>query len=164
MKIEGLLLAGGKGRRMGGTYKGNLICDDVTFAEKIIAELKKETEKIWISYGNDNQGMIEDCEIVMDEYPGCGPISGFHAGLKKSDADAVFAAACDMPFLSSDLYTFLVKYLEPQYEGVVPMLDGRIQPLAAVYRPRIAGELEKEILEGNYKLSRVWKKLNICLL
>ena len=49
MKADGLFLAGGASRRMGGNHKGNLMFQGQTFQEHIISELKKKAETIWIS-------------------------------------------------------------------------------------------------------------------
>lgn len=161
LQIDGLLLAGGKNSRMGGNYKGNLIYDDETFVEKILNELKKSAEQIWISYGRVQHDSYEGCSIVQDEYPDCGPLGGLHAGMKACEGDVVWVAACDMPFLKHELYQYLMNFLEPCFDGVVPIVDGKLQVLAAIYRPSIAEVLETELKMGNYKLQRVCKKLKI---
>lgn len=161
LQMDGLILAGGKSRRMNGNYKGNLIYDNETFVERIIGELKKITDQIWISYGQDVHDSYEGCRIVQDEYSGCGPLSGLHAGLKKCESEIILVAACDMPFLQIELYQYLVQFLEEQYDGVVPIVEGKIHPLAAIYRPHIAEKLEAELKNAHYKLQKICRMLKL---
>lgn len=161
VQIDGLILAGGKSSRMNGNYKGNLIYNNETFVEKIISELGKMTKQIWISYGEEMHDSYEGCRIVQDEYPGCGPLSGLHAGLKKCDSEFVLVAACDMPFLKIELYQYLFRFLEVQYDGVVPIVEGKMHPLVAIYRTNIAVSLEEELKKKHFKMQKVCRQLNI---
>lgn len=161
VQIDGVILAGGKSSRMNGNYKGNLIYDNETFVEKIISELGKMTKQIWISYGEEMHDSYEGCRIVQDEYPGCGPLSGLHAGLKKCDSEFALVAACDMPFLQIELYQYLFRFLEAQYDGVVPIIEGKMHPLAAIYRTNIAVSLEEELKKKHFKMQKVCRQLNL---
>ncbi len=161
VQMDGLILAGGKSSRMNGNYKGNLIYDNETFVEKIIGELRTMTDQIWISYGQDIHDLYDACGIVQDEYPGCGPLSGLHAGMKMCDSEIVLVAACDMPFLKAELYQYLIQFLEVQYDGVVPIVEGKMHPLAAIYRTKIACRLEDALKQKNYKMQRVCRQLNL---
>ena len=51
MRADGLILAGGKSTRMGGAHKGNLMCGNETFTMRLIREMQKEAQQVWISYG-----------------------------------------------------------------------------------------------------------------
>lgn len=161
VQIDGLILAGGKSSRMNGNYKGNLIYNNETFVEKIISELGMMTKQIWISYGEEMHDSYEGCRIVQDEYPGCGPLSGLHAGLKKCDSEFVLVAACDMPFLKIELYQYLFRFLEVQYDGVVPIVEGKMHPLVAIYRTNIAVSLEEELKKKHFKMQKVCRQLNL---
>lgn len=169
--MDGLILAGGKSARMGGRHKGNLVYQDHTFMEGIIREFHKETDGIWISYGQDIHKEYAGCRIVTDKYPDCGPIGGIHAGLCQCQSEWVMVAACDMPFLKIELYHFLRDLLRRSgyeawetvnsYAGTVPVTDGRIHPLAAIYRKNMAETLEEQIRNGNYRMTEALKKREI---
>lgn len=161
VQMDGLILAGGKNSRMKGNYKGNLIYGNETFIEKIISELEKITKQIWISYGDKMHDLYKDCRIVQDQYPGCGPLSGLHAGMKMCDSEIVLVAACDMPFLKAELYQYLIQFLEVQYDGVVPIVEGKMHPLAAIYRTNIALRLEEALKKKHYKMQMVCRELNL---
>ncbi|MCI8864436.1 MAG: molybdenum cofactor guanylyltransferase [Lachnospiraceae bacterium] len=160
MQAYGLILAGGKSTRMEGIHKGDLFYRRQTFLERAVQELGKETEEIWISYGEEDRGRREGCQIIMDEFPGCGPIGGIHSGLKNGKRQWAMVAACDMPFLEISLYRFLFDKLEqankarqPEYMGAVPFSEGKIHPLAAIYHKGLWKALERQIKKGKYRLT-----------
>lgn len=162
--MDGLILAGGKSRRMGGHHKGDLVYHRQTFLEHVISEFRKEADEIWISYGEKRRSEYEGCRIVMDEFTDCGPMGGIHAGLKSCKKEYVMVAACDMPFLEIGLYWYLYSRLrEAQdaegcvYAGAVPVADGRIHPLAAVYKKGMGAELERRLKEKAFRLTDTLK-------
>lgn len=159
MRADGLILAGGASRRMGGNHKGNLIFEGKTFQERIISELKKEAKAVWISYGREVQKEEQDCRIVMDIYAGSGPIGGIHAGLNSCEQELVMVASCDLPFLKVELYQWLYEELlrteqenQRRYEGIVPMIKDWVHPLSAIYRKSAAAIAEEQIQCGNYRM------------
>lgn len=166
--MDGLLLAGGKSSRMGGRHKGDLLYGNETFTTRMIHELSKDADTIWISYGAKVYGTYENCRIVRDIYPDCGPIGGIHAGLTACESDEVMVAACDMPFLKIELFRYLYKQMEEAgkqekvaYDGAVSVLDGRIHPLSAIYRRTAALVMEQQILKGNYRIRAALDKMKI---
>lgn len=167
MQAEGLILAGGRSRRMGGIHKGILIYKEETFTQILIKELKKEIDCVRISYGSEIREDCGACPVVMDIYPGCGPIGGIHAGLKSCKSRWLAVAACDMPLLKTELFCLLTKRLSEteregiSYDGAVPVLGGRIHPLAAIYQTGAAEIFEEQIRKGNYRLRDALKRLNI---
>ncbi len=161
MNADGLILAGGKSTRMHGFHKGNLLYDEKTFVERLILEMKKEVQNIWISYGEKIQEEYIECRVVQDQYLECGPIGGLHAGLEKSANEWIFVAACDMPFLRIELYQFLRDFIEEKDRVVVPVMEGKVHPLAAVYRKDFKQIVEKQILSGNYKIMDLLKREDI---
>lgn len=166
--MDGLILAGGKGSRMGGIYKGGLFLKEQTFTQCLVKEFQRGTQKIWISYGKTMHGEEEGCEIVRDIYPGCGPLGGLHAGLCACTGELMLAAACDMPFLKMELYQDLAERMlaeenrrEKQLDGVVPYLAGRMHPLAAVYRKEAAVRFAHQIQTGDYRIRNAFSHMDI---
>lgn len=178
MQADGLILAGGKSRRMGGIHKGSLIYGNETFTQILAKELKKEAQKVWLSYGQEVRERIAGCGIVRDIYENSGPIGGLYAGLRMCANDCLLAAACDMPFLKIELFRYLYRELfrrdeaEPaasermniqssRYDGAVPVINGRIHPLAAIYKKSSVGVLEEQIKDKNYRLRDALLRLDI---
>lgn len=165
--MEGLILAGGKSRRMGGVWKGALVYNQQSFLERIAGEFEKETDKVWVSYGGQAfKSPGARYGVVADIFPGCGPMGGLHAGLLACGSESVMVAACDMPFLEIGLYRHMREKLGQAgsagaYEGVVPVVEGRLHPLAAIYRREAAGIFEEQIKSGNYRLTDGLKRLKL---
>lgn len=166
--MDGLILAGGRSTRMGGKHKGDLRYEDQTFLERIIGEFASCAERIWISYGTEMRRDYPGCVSICDEYPGCGPMGGIHAGLKRCRSDYMMVAACDMPFVKMELYHLLENELEKAqqeseavYAGAVPVADGRVHPLAAVYKKELAGCLKEQIERKEYRIRSIFDRQNI---
>lgn len=152
---------------MGGSHKGSLTYKEETFTQILIKELKRDASCVWISYGSEIKEDCGGCPAVMDIYQGCGPIGGIHAGLRACLSEWLAVAACDMPFLKIDLFRFLTDRLYEMrrkgiaYDGAVPVVEGRIHPLAAVYKTGIEEIFEEQIQKGNYRIRDALKRLDV---
>jgi len=127
---EAFILAGGASSRMG-TDKSQLLIDRQTFAERIAETLLKVTDSVTV-VGRP----LEDSNLpsVPDVYPQWGALGGLHAALAACRRDWAIIVACDLPFVTAELFQSLSS-LRLDHEAVVPIQpDGRPQPLAALYR------------------------------
>lgn len=71
-------------------------------------------------------------DVVVEDFD-AGPLGAIYAGAQASDADFLFVAGCDMPFLNKELILFLSSLIEK--DGVVPLNEKRLpEPLHAFYR------------------------------
>ena len=159
--MDALILAGGKSSRMGGEHKGLLSMGTGTFTSHLVLQLKPLADTLYLSYGEVIQQEIADCVILRDEYVDCGPMSGLQAGLKACKSNVLLVAACDMPLLKQTLYEHLMAFL-PGYDGVVPVTDGQIHPLAAIYTKALLPVLEQSLHDGNYRLRSALEQVKIC--
>ncbi|MDX1396279.1 MAG: NTP transferase domain-containing protein, partial [Gemmatimonadota bacterium] len=75
-------------------------------------------------------------QIVEDDPGLAGPVAGLVAGLAAVPYGVVVAVAADLPFVDSSLLAGLLDALDasPSADAVVPIVDGRDQPLCAAYR------------------------------
>ena len=63
-----------------------------------------------------------------------GALGGVHAALVACESEWAIVVACDLPFVTAELFSFLAE-LRLDHDAVVPIQqDGRPQPLAALYR------------------------------
>ena len=70
--------------------------------------------------------------VVVDIYPGSGFLGGIFSGLSATNSDWGLVVACDIPFLNSELLTYL-NSLREGYDAVVPVLKSRPEPTHALY-------------------------------
>lgn len=178
MKMAAAVMAGGRSLRMAGRHKGMLLTSEgVTFTDRLAAEMHKITDLVYISYGDTIQIEAEECSIVRDIYKGCGPVGGLHAVLTRAFLDgaaAVATAACDMPYVTAELYRYLYTRLAEQtciregennpfevYDGAVAVTGGKIHTLAAIYSVRAADICKIQLEEHSFRVRDLLARLRI---
>ena len=141
---EAFILAGGASSRMG-TDKSQLLIDRQTFAERISETLLTLTDSVTI-VGRQPEGST--LPSVADVYPQWGALGGLHAALASCQRDWAIVVACDLPFVTAELFASLAS-LRLDHEAVVPIQpDGRPQPLAALYRVDPCRQRATELIEA----------------
>ncbi len=159
--MDALILAGGKSSRMGGKHKGSLLIGEESFTQHLLNEFQAHADQVFVSYGEIVRQKLPGCQIVQDEYKDCGPMGGLHAGLKSCRSDTLMTAACDMPLLKWELYEYLLTQLA-DHDAVIPMAEGRCQPLAAIYRKTALPVLERCLRNGDFRMMKALEKINVC--
>lgn len=114
MTITGLILAGGRGSRMGGVDKGLQIFLGKPMAAHVIERLAPQVDKLAIN-ANQNLDVYRGFGHPVwpdriGEFP--GPLAGLHTGLVQCDTAYLATAPCDSPFLPMDLVARLKDALQ----------------------------------------------------
>lgn len=78
---------------------------------------------------------VRGCRVVYDLIPNAGSLGGLYTGLMVSSQPRIFAVACDMPFLDSDVIRLMASF-DMTADVVVAELTGRFQPMHAIYSQR----------------------------
>ena len=131
--ISGVILGGGASRRMG-QNKLNIEIDGQTLLSRVRSALAAVCDDI-ILVGGDGLSGADDIRRVSDLRPGmAGPLSGVEAGLTAVRHPTVFMAAGDLPFLNSNVVSYLCARIKPPTVAAVPLHGGRKHPLCAAYR------------------------------
>ncbi len=128
--FEAFILAGGASSRMG-TDKSQLLLEGQTFIQRIASALLPIASLVTV-VGRD----VDDSGLksMRDIYPQWGALGGVHAALAAARTNWACIVACDLPFVTKDLFTRMAA-LRENHEAVVPIqLDGRPQPLCSFYR------------------------------
>ncbi len=96
----------------------------------------------------------ENVEIIRDQVSGRGPLQGLAAGLEaiSPQAEAAFVCGCDAPFLRAGFLRRLV-HLAGEAEICVPHEEGRLHPLAAVYRVSALPAILENLDAGTLRLT-----------
>lgn len=149
MKIAAIVLAGGKNRRLGRSKALEAI-GGKSLIERVVERLKSLTSQIIIVTSREQLDLpvARDVEILVDIYPGKGPLGGIYTGLLASRSSHNFVVACDMPFLNTRLLRYMIE-LSNDFHVVIPRLgEGKIEPLHAIYSKGCLGNIKTQ-LEGN---------------
>jgi molybdopterin-guanine dinucleotide biosynthesis protein A len=132
MTLTAVLLAGGESRRMG-TEKATVVFNCEPLWQRQIRLLRQlGSEKILVSARAECSWRPADTELVLDQPPSRGPISGLTAALARMGTSHLVALGVDMPFVTAAQLQDLCHRANPGC-GVVPTIGGRAEPLAAVY-------------------------------
>lgn len=78
-------------------------------------------------------------------------MGGIYSGLTYSNTAKNFVLSCDIPFITSHFISSFVQ-LSGEEDVLVPVHEGKMQPLCSVYDQRCRGELQARIQTGKYKL------------
>ena len=129
--IEGFILVGGASSRMG-TDKALLSLDGRSFVERIASALASVTDRVSV-VGAQAQRAARQFPVVPDRYEKWGALGGLHAALSACRAPWAAVVACDLPFVTGELFLRLAA-LRENFDAVVPVQgDARPQPLCALY-------------------------------
>ena len=114
--ISGLILAGGRGTRMGQVDKGLQPFRGKTMAAHVLERLAPQVASVAI---NANQNLdvyaAMGAPVWPDDLPGfAGPLAGMEAGMRRCQTPYLLTAPCDSPFLPPDLAERLLRALEEQ--------------------------------------------------
>lgn len=150
--VTGILLAGGKSRRMGEDKRFLLIGEETLF-ERTLAVLQSIFQTVCVVIAQDSPSLEADVPVVRDLVAGCGSLGGLYTGLRQAHTEYVFVVACDMPFLNPILVRHMVS-LKDKTDIVMVRLEQGLQPTHALYSrrclPVIEGMLQARLLKIQY--------------
>lgn len=142
MRIGAIILAGGRGKRMG-QPKDSLPFVGEPLLLRAIRVLRPACAPLVTVARSADQALPPlpaDVERTHDRPGADGPLAGLAAGLAwlgtaggLGARDLAFATACDLPFVSAELVTWLAARIG-EHDCVMPRAFGVLQPLCALYR------------------------------
>jgi len=153
LKVTGIVLAGGLGRRMGGVDKGLQPLRGRPMVQQVLERLSPQVDEVLIN-ANQNRERYESFghRVVGDEVSGfAGPLAGLHAGMKAASHPLVVTVPCDSPFLPSDLVSRLLDRLKEK-EVAVARTGSQAHPVFALVRKSTLSNLESFLQGGGRKI------------
>jgi molybdopterin-guanine dinucleotide biosynthesis protein A len=142
-----VILAGGKSSRMG-RPKAWLPFHGQPMLTRVLSRLAPLFEERVVVRALGQELPEVEARFVEDEEPGLGPLAGLAVGLAAVTHPLAFAVSCDAPFVDPRVVAHLVVRCQPPYAAVVPLWEGRLQPLHAVYRADNAPILRRLLAAG----------------
>lgn len=95
---------------------------------------------------------------IPDEFKDCGPMGGIYSCLKQSSNEWAFVLSVDAPLVTKNFTEFLLSQTM-DFDAVVPVHNGKKEPLIALYNRSTVPQFENQIKTGNYKLYFLLQKL-----
>jgi molybdenum cofactor guanylyltransferase len=148
----GLILAGGRSRRMQGQDKTLLTLLGEPLLTHSLRRLRPQVNALVLNSNAPSERFaVYDLPVIPDQLPGfLGPLAGIHAGLKRYPNDRLITVAVDLPFLPSDLVARLESGLSVR--ACAYASDGMQHALALLWRPGTAALVEDFLQRGGRSL------------
>lgn len=160
--VSGVILAGGESSRMG-SNKALLPYRGGRFIEAIHSQLASIFSEVLLVTNHPQQYSFLPCRKVTDIHAGMGVLAGIHSGLYHSSNQAIFAVACDMPYLVDGLVRHLAG-LANAGGVVIPESPGGLEPLHAVYGKGCLAAIEATLLSGQRRIISFFDRTNVSRL
>ena len=163
-KITGLILAGGRGSRMGSVDKGLQPFKGTPMVAHVLARFQPQVDEILI---NANRSIDEysafGYRVIADAIDGyAGPLAGLHIGMTHASHPLVATVPCDSPFLPLDLITRLSNALqEANAELAVAKTFDQPHPVFCLVKTTLAPHLQAFLQSGQRKIDTWYATLNV---
>ena len=152
--ISAIILAGGKGSRMGGMDKGMLEINGTTLVEHAMFRIAPHADEILIS-ANRNLDFYSKLgpKVVSDE--GCGPLCGLRSGMLEARCAYVLTLPCDTPFFPEDIACRLMAGL-CEADIAIPESGGKTHQAFMLCKKALIADLA-EFIDGGGRKVREWQ-------
>ncbi|MGK2319851.1 molybdenum cofactor guanylyltransferase [Gordonia rhizosphera] len=142
-QLAGIVLAGGRSRRMG-RDKAGIDWEGEPMLARVVRVVGERCRPVLVVASEDSAAYRAlhgtggpEAQWVTDEEPGTGPLGGLAVGLAQAAAAGArwaFVCATDMPLISAELIDELRRGVTSSVQAVIAHDMGRDHPMAALYR------------------------------
>lgn len=170
--ITGLILAGGRGTRMGGSDKGLQNFHGLPLALQTLMRLQLQSLPLQEVMINANRNLAAYESLGVAVWPDsigefAGPLAGFLTGLENCETPLLLTVPCDSPLFPLDLAERLLKALQDQDADMAmaaaPEADGAVrpQPVFCLLKREMLESLVKFTQSGGRKID-AWTGQHRC--
>lgn len=158
--VTGVILAGGRSRRMG-QDKATLEIAGATLFARTLAMLRSLFPRVLIA--GDRPDLVQpDLPCVADIYPGSA-LGGIHGGLSAARTDWIFVVPCDLAFPDPELVRFILGHRDG-YDIVLPRTPDGLEPVFALYHQNCLPAMEEMLARGDYRIYDFYDQVRVCYL
>ena len=162
--VTGLILAGGKGSRMGGVDKGLQNFRGRRLVDHVYERFAPQVGGVVINANQNHEAYKTfGVRVVSDAIGGhAGPLAGVHAGLSVSKRPFLASVPCDSPFLPADLIERLYQRIdETGAELAVAKTGEQPHPVFSLMRRGVLDHLAEFLKGGGRKIDAWYATLNV---
>ena len=161
-EITGVLLAGGKSRRMG-RDKRNLVLGGETLLNRALNVLVEIFPEVLVVFGEESFAIPNDrVRVVHDLIPNRAAAGGLYTGLSYSTHSKSFVVACDMPFLNSSAIKYLIT-LSEGFDITSVKLSHGLQTMHGIYSKSCVPFLQKMVKDESLRLQELFSESSLRL-
>ncbi len=162
--VTGLILAGGRGSRMGEVDKGLQLFRGKPMVGHVLARFAPQLDEVLIN-ANRNLDAYEafGYRVVPDAIEGfAGPLAGLHVGMREASTPLIATAPCDSPFLPMNLIARLHDALVAQGADLaVAKTFDQPHPVFCLTKTALEPHLREFLASGQRKIDRWYASLNV---
>ena len=162
-----LILAGGKGRRLGGQDKGLIKINGQPAIEYILDTLDSVSGNIMISANRNLEHYRRYGFPVLTDNIGNyqGPLAGIATALQNITTNTLLTLPCDCPLINRDFLMRMTESLQEANETILVAHDGkRMQQLHALIPVSQAAQLDTYLAAGNRRVDHWFMQQHIQLI
>jgi molybdenum cofactor guanylyltransferase len=167
MKITGLVLAGGRGTRMGHVDKGMQLLGGRPLAQHVLQRLQPQVQHVMVNASQNLEAYAAWGHPVWpDTLTGyAGPLAGLQTGLQHCKTPLLATVPCDAPCLPLDLIARLHTALNAQNADLAVASTGmgstyQMQTVFCLLRSHLLGNLTAFLATGDRKVEAWYNTLN----
>jgi molybdopterin-guanine dinucleotide biosynthesis protein A len=167
LSTTGLILAGGRGARMGGVDKGLQLLRGVPMVRHVMTRLAPQVDMLMI---NANRHPVVYAGFGVPVWPDqtqdfAGPLAGLQTGLIHCTTQYLISAPCDSPFLPHDLAQALRDALQSKDADLAVAVTGtrdarQLQPVFCLLKTSLLPHLTDYLKNGGRKMETWFGMLN----
>lgn len=153
-----MLLTGGNSRRMGAD-KATLSFGGEPLWQRQLRILRElQPAVLQVSARTRPAWCPAEIEVIPDEPPSRGPLSGLAAGLARRQTSHLLALAIDLPRMTAEHLRRLWNRARPG-NGIIPLHDDYFEPLCAVYPVEAAAIAQETLQDDDVSLQHFVQRL-----
>lgn len=164
--ITGIILAGGRARRMDERDKGLIKLENRPLISYVIKAVSPQVQQLMIN-ANRNQANYGEFgfPVISDQITGfVGPLAGMAAAIQSSDSEYILSVPCDTPWIPMDLASRMLKTIEERQAEVCVAHDGdRMHPVFALIHRNRAESLAEYLASGERAVHRWCRQQRLAI-
>lgn len=157
-EITGIVLVGGKSRRMG-QDKALLSVQGKTLVERALEPFLQSFEQVLLIGDRPERFAACRLPVVPDLYPGSS-LGGLYTGLYHARTGHVFVTSCDLPFPNLAILQYLCS-LRGDWDAIIPESPQGAEPLFACYRKSCLEAMRDRLEQQRFSISAACSGLHV---
>uniref|UniRef100_C6E2Y5 Probable molybdenum cofactor guanylyltransferase n=1 Tax=Geobacter sp. (strain M21) TaxID=443144 RepID=C6E2Y5_GEOSM len=145
--VTGVILVGGKSRRMG-RDKAFLEVAGKPLFQRVLELFLESFPRVVLVGGAPERFAGYQLPVLPDLYPG-SPLGGIYTALSQADSEAIFVSSCDLPFPNAAVLRYLCS-LKDGFDAVVPETPQGYEPLFALYKKGCLEPIRSQLESGDF--------------
>jgi molybdopterin-guanine dinucleotide biosynthesis protein A len=158
--VTGVIQAGGKSTRMGGTPKALMTLGGRRIIERVLAALEPAVDEILVVTNAPELYAFLGLPMVADVLPDHGSLGGIYTGLRAATGQAALTVACDMPFLVPEVARLVVARAA-QGDVVIPRVGAQLETMHALYAKTCLPPMEECLRAGRLKITGFFDRVRV---